>query len=325
MALFGKSKPKKLCPMCGNPASWFLPSKVEGQPLCDVCTGKVLELSTELQGQVMQNMTTLGEYFAAFDENQALRNEFQKTYKCEFGFFGGCICLDVPQRLLRLKDSDDAFVFAAENILSFRITEDSSPLFEGTKDELVCYQSTAPDQVRSLERDIELMRMEIRHCEQMRRMEEHMEEQAKARGEDYSPRYISMPDPDCFKPFNKYYVYLELEHPYRKEQKEFKKSGPYFNSSEPSVRGYLADYGRALDEMRELAVNLMAVMNPDAPERQVGAQTDDRAAPDGWAMPSASAPPADPVAEIQKYKALLDCGAITEEEFTAKKRQLLGI
>lgn len=33
----------------------------------------------------------------------------------------------------------------------------------------------------------------------------------------------------------------------------------------------------------------------------------------------------DPVKEIQKYKSLLDSGAITEEEFTAKKRQLLGI
>ena len=29
--------------------------------------------------------------------------------------------------------------------------------------------------------------------------------------------------------------------------------------------------------------------------------------------------------EIQKYKALLDSGAITEEEFAAKKKQLLGI
>ena len=35
--------------------------------------------------------------------------------------------------------------------------------------------------------------------------------------------------------------------------------------------------------------------------------------------------PADAVNEIQKYKALLDAGVLTEEEFTAKKRQLLGI
>ena len=29
--------------------------------------------------------------------------------------------------------------------------------------------------------------------------------------------------------------------------------------------------------------------------------------------------------EIQRYKALLDAGVLTEEEFVAKKRQLLGI
>ena len=40
---------------------------------------------------------------------------------------------------------------------------------------------------------------------------------------------------------------------------------------------------------------------------------------------SSSAAPVDTVAEIQKYKALLDAGVLTEEEFAAKKKQLLGI
>lgn len=33
----------------------------------------------------------------------------------------------------------------------------------------------------------------------------------------------------------------------------------------------------------------------------------------------------DPAEEIMKYKKLYDAGALTEEEFTAKKKQLLGI
>ena len=40
--------------------------------------------------------------------------------------------------------------------------------------------------------------------------------------------------------------------------------------------------------------------------------------------PTSSAP-VDTVTELQRYKALLEQGIITEEEFTAKKRQLLGI
>jgi hypothetical protein len=45
------------------------------------------------------------------------------------------------------------------------------------------------------------------------------------------------------------------------------------------------------------------------------------------AAPVAPAAPeaADPAAEIQKYAGLRDQGLITEEEFTAKKKSILGI
>lgn len=119
-------------------------------------------------------------------------------------------------------------------------------------------------------------------------------------------------------PFQKYYVYLELDHPYRKMKKEFKETGPGFSDYDTSIEGYLQAYENYSNEMRTMAENLMAVINPDAPRRQAAA----RAVPGEQAAPAA---PVDAVAEIQKYKALLDSGAITEEEFTAKKRQLLGI
>ena len=38
-----------------------------------------------------------------------------------------------------------------------------------------------------------------------------------------------------------------------------------------------------------------------------------------------AAAPVDAVEEIQRYKALMDQGILSEEEFNAKKRQLLGI
>ena len=40
---------------------------------------------------------------------------------------------------------------------------------------------------------------------------------------------------------------------------------------------------------------------------------------------AAPAPAVDAVAEIKKYKELLDAGVITEAEFAAKKKQLMGI
>ncbi len=44
-----------------------------------------------------------------------------------------------------------------------------------------------------------------------------------------------------------------------------------------------------------------------------------------YAPPAAAPAEADPVAEIQKFAALRDAGVLTEEEFAAKKKQLLGI
>lgn len=312
MGLFGGNK--KLCPVCGNKASRFLPLKVEGEPLCGECESKVLELPEDLRDSTLETMASLQAYFAVFDENKALRQSFQTSYQHDFGILGGCICLDTANRLLRLSSSDNAFVFEPENITLFRISEDSAPLFEGTKDALVCYPSAAPDRARNMGREVDRFRLERRQCEQMRHMEEEMERQSRERGDTYVSRYISLPDVTTLNPFQKYYVYIELDHPYRKMKKEFKETGPGFSDYDTSIEGYLEAYETASGEMRALAENLMAVINPDAPERQAaGAQ----------AVPSAE--PADPVAEIQRYKALLDSGAITEEEFSAKKRQLLGI
>lgn len=322
MGLFGGGKPKKLCPICGNPVSWFLPIKWNDQPLCDVCGGKLTELSADIRAKVEESEASIREYFAAFDANQLLRDSFRENYRCEFGLFGGCICLDTERRILRLSGSGNAFAYGPETIVSFRITEDTSPLFECTQEGMVCYYSAAPDKVRGLDAEISRYMEELRHAEHMRRMEEQMERHAERHGETYIKDYIPDPDVGRLNPFGKYGIYIQLEHPYRTEAKEFKKDAPGFNSYSPSIDGYLAAYSQSYNEMRELAEKVMAVINPDAPVREVGGPAE---APGSRAMPAAPAAPADPVTEIQRYKALLDSGVITDEEFTAKKRQLLGI
>lgn len=61
------------------------------------------------------------------------------------------------------------------------------------------------------------------------------------------------------------------------------------------------------------------MMDPNAGEVHLNSSAVAQAAQSGPAAP------ADAVNEIQRYKALLDAGVLTEEEFAAKKRQLLGI
>lgn len=323
MGLFNKNK--KMCPICGNPVSWFLPIKWNDQPLCDDCGMKLTELSGDIRTRVEGSMESIQEYFAAFERNRALRSSFQPTCKREFGiFFGGCIQLDVPKRLLRLSDSDNAFVYEPEDIVSFRIMEDDAPLFECTQDQFVCYESAAPRQVQNLGPELEDFQMEWRRCEQMRRMEDQLERQAEARGVHYSPEYIPFPDIRDFNPFREYHIYVEVENPYKRESKDFKEDGPGFSDSNPTVAGYMRAYENSWREMRILAESVMAVMNPDAPVVNIPLPVSENADAGAGAQ-SRSMPVSDPVEELQRYKALLDSGVITEEDFIAKKRQLLGI
>ena len=72
-----------------------------------------------------------------------------------------------------------------------------------------------------------------------------------------------------------------------------------------------------VNALHTLARNLMQLIAPGAPETGAGAAQTSVPAQTGGA-PNA-------VEELKQYKSLLDAGVITEEEFVAKKRQLLGI
>lgn len=301
------------CPVCGTPTGKFLSTKVEGQPLCADCGAKAVYLPSSMD---TKNMTVdqVREFIVFYEGNAALRSAFQETYQYHFGFLGGDICLDIPQRLLRFGKGKDTVVLEASDIKSFCISEDDVPLFEGTKDELRCYQSAIPAKARNLRPEIDRYMMDLRQYEQMEQMEKMLRERAEKSGEHYSSNYYSSPDVDRLKPFQKFWLKIELDHPFWTRQ-EYTLGAPGFSSYDPSIMAYLSEYEGKVTEVRELATQLMAILNADAPERQVSAQE----------VTGTQTAPADAVAEIQRYKTLLDSGAITEEEFAAKKRQLLGI
>ncbi len=68
---------------------------------------------------------------------------------------------------------------------------------------------------------------------------------------------------------------------------------------------------RTVGKLHKMATALMKMIDPNAGEVYEGGDT--------------QAPKADAVEEIKRYKELLDAGVITEAEFAAKKRLLLGI
>ena len=98
---------------------------------------------------------------------------------------------------------------------------------------------------------------------------------------------------------------------------------------------YLNEYENDVNGLHELAAALLRIMDANGTEQwdedPAAAAAADSASVAAAAAAAAvaavqqTAAPVDAVAEIQKYKALLDAGVLTEEEFAAKKKQLLGI
>jgi hypothetical protein len=125
---------------------------------------------------------------------------------------------------------------------------------------------------------------------------------------------------DIPEPFKGFLVEIQFEHPYWSVFTA-DMTGPTFDNDLPDVDDYLRDYHNKAETMGQLARALMQVAFPGAPEQRVASTTAPMAG-QTIVTPTVSV---DAVAEIKRFKDLMDQGIITEEEFAAKKRQLLGI
>lgn len=74
----------------------------------------------------------------------------------------------------------------------------------------------------------------------------------------------------------------------------------------------------SIEQIEKLVAAFKTVAFPDAPEQSIGPGM-------AYGVQTVTALYADAIEEIKKYKALLEDGTISQQEFDAKKRQLLGI
>jgi len=289
MGLFDKKNP---CPICGGKVKGLFVNKIEGQHICYDCYG-----NTDLPLETLDTMSVddFRAYIEFRKENDLLKQQFEITQKVNFGLFDTKFVFDMNKRLLCMNDSLLKTVFEGKQIKSFVIKEDDTPLFEGTAAGLVRYPSAVPDGVRAMSAQIRIFRMQ--------------QELASQTGGDCDL------DLDLPEPFEQFNVEIHFDHPYW-DVFTADMCGPQFDSTLPDIDDYLRDYREGVAEMETLARALMQVAFPDAPELTAAA---------GTAVTGGAAAPVDAVAEIQRYKGLMDQGVITEEEFAAKKKQLLGI
>lgn len=321
MGLFSNNK--KLCPICGNPTPRLLPTKIADMPICKECDGKV-----DLPDGVLNGMSldSFQEYINFYDKNKALRDAFTESYRFTIGFLSGSLQIDAGNGLFRLKDYDQKLVMEAANLKSFRILEDNKPLYESAGNVLKCHQSNVPERVNAMGPQIAQFALQIREYEMMERMEK-MHEQRDGNNDNNNRLPMNHPRPrfELTGPINKFYIELNLEHPYWNFQR-WEIDAPDFDNYNPSIDAYLQNYQDKAEDLHILAMNLMELICPGAQEVYEGANNSMAAqATNVQAAPVQTVPAGDAVEEIKKYKGLLDAGIITEDEFAAKKRQLLGI
>lgn len=97
MGIFSKKPP---CPICGGKISFFLPTKIEGEYICDDCSGKI-DMQDEIKNQI--TLQGLRDYLAFHNENQALKNSFVISEKLDFGCFDTKLIFDYENSLFCLR------------------------------------------------------------------------------------------------------------------------------------------------------------------------------------------------------------------------------
>lgn len=309
MGLF--SNKKKLCPICESPTPRLFPTVVDGMPICKECKKKVNLPEGALDGMSLEDFR---QYMAYYQENAPLRETFEETFS-----WNSVIYMDMPKQLLRLSGSSQGLVMEASCLKAFRILEDDKVLFESGPEGLLCYENDILARAEALAPMISQFHILLEQYRQIERMEEMRKRDPNGSNSTSSLPYMSRPYFEQQLIHKGFRVELTLEHPYWNGVHFWIGSTPKFDETDPSVTDFMKKYDKDAEALHTLAGNLMALICPGAPEIAVQSGT-----PAGGAAARA-VPITDPVEEIQKYKALLDSGVITEEEFSTKKRQLLEI
>lgn len=332
MGLFGKKDP---CVFCGEKVKGLFPHKIENQYVCGDCYGVVDLPQGWEQTMTLEKFRRYMEFRA---ENDRQKEDFQINRKVDFGFFDTKMVFDNQKKAFCMTQNLGTTLFFGDEILSFIIKEDTVPLLEGSAAGLVHHTSTVPERAMAMMPQIQQMVAQRRMQENMEKMIDAMDGQmGNHQNRPQTNTYFNRDIPEPFQNFN---LEIILKHSYWRILKA-DKSGPRFNNEYPDVNQYLREYERDVAVMEDLADALMQMILPDgAPINRISADQSalarsmnvaaggmaSRSMPNTVpATPVAAAGHDDVIAQIQKYKALMDQGILTEEEFAAKKKQILGI
>ncbi|MFT4104161.1 MAG: DUF4428 domain-containing protein [Lacrimispora sp.] len=302
MGLFSKKPP---CPICGGKIPLILPSKIEGEYICNDCYSKI-----DMGADKESNLTMQGfrEYLTFYDQNQILKGQFVVSERIDFGLWDTKIIFDYQNKLFCMSKNPDKTVFEGRQLKSFTIREDSTPLFEGSASGIRRYTSTVTERAMA-------MAPQIAQFAASKRMARTLDRLDDGKVNNSAPvQYFDIPEP-----FQAFHVELHFDHPYWTVLK-CDMDGPRFNNTLPDVNNYLRSYQQSIEEIEKLVAALRTVAFSGVAEQSVG-----HGMMGMGALHTNMAPPTDAIEEIKRYKALMEDGVLSQQEFEAKKKQLLGI
>lgn len=299
MGLFSKKPP---CAICGGKVSWLLPSKIEGEYVCTNCYNKI-DMDSEKARQL--TMQGFREYLAFYDENQLLKSQFNISEVVDLGLFDTKIAFDYTNKLFCMSKNLDKTIFEGKLLKSFIIKEDNTPLYEGSAAGVKRYTSTVPDRAMAMGPEIIRYVMSRQLAKTLDKLDDGKEN-------------FSAPTTYCdiTEPFRSFNIEFHMDHPYWTVIK-CDMEGPRFSNDNPDVNDYLNSYRFCINELEKLVTSIKTISFPTAPEQFVNLGMS--------GVQAAAAPQVDSIEEIKRYKELMEQGIISQQEFDAKKKQLLGI
>lgn len=302
MGLFSKKPP---CSICGGKISWLLPSKIEGEYICDTCYNKIDMESDKANHLMMQEFK---EYLLFYDQNQLLKDKFVISDRIDFGLWDTKIIFDYQNKLFCMSKNPDKTVFEGKQLKSFTIKEDNSLLLEGSAKGIRRYASTVPDRAMAMGPQISQFMMNKQMARTLDKLDDGKENGT-----------APMQHFDVPEPFHSFNVELYFDHPYWTVIK-CDMDGPRFDNTLPDISDYLLSYKQRIEEIEKLVAALKTVAFPEVLEQNIGLGTTA-----AQTINTTTATSGDAIEEIKKYKVLMEDGIISQQEFDAKKKQLLGI
>lgn len=354
MGLFSSGKS---CPICGGETPRFFSTKVEGLPLCKECAGKI-----SMENSLMGSLTING-LWDHLDYRTANAQTFEEFMDTECYSMGSTkLHIDANKQMFYVYNGNavNPDLFKFEELKSFYLEEDGKTIAQGNPSGCSYLDSSiysyrmpprkykeVPISGSSAAKTTSAAPMPkdnmLSHGVNGRANRPGAGHQAMGAGRPGAARPGTIPPrpgigqpapgmkleeetPD--EPIDKLSLRLVLDNPYWKN-KTIDISLPHLFKYD-DLPQWIKDYEILVESAMDVCAalgRLMGVMSPEEKANAVKEKADaiaaiqnaEAAAKEAKAVDMAAA-----VAMIKQWKELLDMGAITQEEFDAKKKEILG-